>query len=334
MNKKCEKSAAIEIRLAVYAVYSSYTLMVIAGLVNFEIWKQILDLWEENISPDRLSLLAPHALRYSIIWPILQIATIINWPADRVFSYIVALLVIATARTVEGTRAKILNEKYRHQYPKLMIAIIFPVISLFMNGRLVFSFLGIAILVDALISWDLKLRGSITTLLRVTIAFWLTSVSTGTFGVAVSSVALWAITVATRIFRRSNLRNLMMVAAVLISFFAISPLVSAYAIKNINYYGGGLEGVYNMLGHGPGAYLKWLGPVGIALAGMFISPLVLLLLQWTATRGPTIAPQICVIASAISIGIFGYSTLLAMVPAVVLQLSIRSTLFRKVSAAP
>lgn len=307
------------LRLVAGFVVVAYVAAVATGFVGFAVWSQILDhpkqaLWEIRWTRDA------HALRYALMLPTLTAAEWLRMDVHRVFSYEVAALILLTARLLNRARTLATGDERRWSMERAGITIFFVLLSLSMNGRLSFALCGMALLLCAQVS---RLKGRLSNLrfcLWIAVAQLFTAVSSGTFSVALAALLVWAFFLVVSRLPAVRLRDLLATMAVLAGGVALVPVVRLYMAKNVGFYGGGWDGFVNMLNHGPGVYLYQSGPlVGALLAfgslGAVAFALIVLL------RKPIYAPAVLTIFCALSIGLFGYSTLMMGLPSVVFLVS-------------
>ncbi len=130
----------------------------------------------------------------------------------------------------------------------------FLILPLFMNGRLVFAFLGFTIMVSNFVSLVLKEASDVKIIVGVLAGVILTTVSSGTLIVGV----LYGCTILYYLFRHSEVSRLMKFISSL-CLLPIGIVIFDYSVlminRNIQYFGGGIEGVVNMLNHGAGRFL-------------------------------------------------------------------------------
>jgi hypothetical protein len=230
---------------------------------------------------------------------------------------VVAAVVLLTAHLVDRTRGLVVDELWRWHAGRAVSFVVFVGLSLFMNGRLSFAFLGMALLLYVLVRRGLGRASNLRTVVWFPLVLWLASVSSGTFTVALGTMTVWVVTLLFTRYPSVRLRDAVLLAPLAAGALALSPLVLLYVRKNVDFHGGGLQGFFNMLNHGPGMVIAMVGPeivaplatIGLLLGG-FVVALVL-------TRQRAIAPPTVAIVVAMSVGVFGFSTLLMGLPGLV-----------------
>lgn len=294
-------------------------------LKRFSVWTQILLL--EDADPVHLfNQFHAHTFRYSLMLPVIRLADYLGVDRDRVFSFAVCAMMIAVARLVASAAALCRSEAGAadsgRAYAPVMLA--FMTVSLVMNGRLVFAFLGMAIICRSQVAWVRGVRKSaLTCVFEQMLGVVLMSVSSGAFVVGVATVLSLLVYVPVGLLGR-DARHLRLLLFVGVPVFGVQPFVDVVVKKNLDMFGTGWDAVFAMLDHGPGVFLRVFDDVVLAFVGL--APLAALV-AFAAARavvrryqeGANDTPLIMAIAIALAVGVFGYSTLLTgLVPAVAL----------------
>lgn len=319
----------------VWAITLAYFGLIASGAKTFTVWSQITDL----MSADPIAVFATgniHALRYSVMYPVIWVADTLAVPADRVFSLALVVvfmtLGIVVSKTFSAVKAGHAG-RWRVYYPEFFS--FFAVVSFVMNGRIALAMLGLSTILLAQVKWQAGLDRSVWSLAGYTLlGIILSCVSTGTFLVAMFLAAIFTVVVPLSRWPIMHRDDLTLFGIGLAITLAVSPVIIVSAAKNLAFYGGGFDGALRMLGHGAGALL----PQDLTLLALV--GLVLMLMCWGylrrakrlfAKRAPT-GPIEAAALSVLLLGPFGYSTMLACLPAVALLA--RSQLPAIVSRAP
>jgi len=295
-----------------------YAIGIASGMVAFSMWTQILDLLAAGATLTTIDFAThSHALRFTLMWPVIQLAAITGAPVDTVFSWVVGAVVLLTAHLVDRTRSLVVDEAWRWHLGRAGTFLLFVGLSLFMNGRLSFAFLGMALLLYVLVRRGLQRASNLRTVVWFPLVLLLASVSSGTFTVALGTMLAWVVTLLLARYPSVRLRDAVLLAPVAAGALALSPLMQLYVLKNVDFYGGGIQGFFNMLNHGPGEFISVLGPeiiTPLALSGLLLGGFVVAVVL---TRRPAIAPPTVSVVVAAAVGVFGYSTLLMGLPGLV-----------------
>jgi hypothetical protein len=306
-------------RAALWLLVGGYAAGVGSGGIAFTLWSQITDMLEAGATLSTLDLSTnAHALRFALMWPVIQGAAAAGLPLDLVFGWTVGGVVLWTAHLVDRTRGLVVTEVRYWYAGRLAAFVVFLGLSLLMNGRLSFAFFGMALLLQTLVLRGLRLTSNLRTFIRFPLVLWLTSVSSGTFAVALGTMLVWSVMMLFARYPSVRLRDAVFLAALALGAVGVFPVLWLYVLKNVNFYGGGLRGFFNMLNHGPGKLIARLGPelvVPLALIGALMAGLVM---AFTLTRKPTIAPPSAAVLVALAVGLFGNSTMLMALPGAVI----------------
>jgi len=193
-----------------------------------------------------------------------------------------------------------------------------------MNGRLIAAFLGFSILIHLFVALfhGQSRMGSIKKFLIGCLGLVLTMVSSGTM-----SVALVYCLFSVYVLNYKQIKKIKFIKKALLTLVVISPviyIVLSYfwqmLIKNINFFGGGIEGFINMFSHGAGRLLILNGP-GLIIT--LIAGAVFVLLNMVYLRNAIITKYRYIpILAGINISLygllFGFSTGLMMIPPLIL----------------
>ena len=284
-----------------------YAIFCILGLVQFHLWSQVVFMWNSDFTFAE-KFFDFHGLRYFLVYPIFQIGQWLGLPYDRVFSVIVPALIFAIAYFSTAAIACV-NAPLAQPLRLLVFAgicLILIMLSLFMNGRLMFAFTGSAILTWAMLDWDNN-RDRIN-LMAVLAALFLSSVTSGTF--LIVTAAFYFFLALNVVFANPTVCRRRILVGYALLLVLLVPFLTMWLLKNVHFYGGGLAGLFNMLDHGYGMLLLqsyWLPLLAglVALAVLVYRFRVFLRRHW-------------ILASLVAIyfagGLFGYSTALVVLP--------------------
>lgn len=311
----------LPLRSIIFASYSVVmATLVLIGIKDFTIWEQVVYYWRLDVSLFALlGSASSHALRYAIVYPVFVVSDWLGVHYNLIFSYAMIAGFTFTLFLVASSAERVTGQRRLGNLPALVMAL--PIFALFMamNGRGGVAFLGYALVLKVLLDMHYTHRFRLGTAAGLTMGVLLCSVSSGTFTSAILAILVavgYEVVdyLARRNWRYVSKAMLVLLIATAVLLVAMSGFIAAGVVKNLQYYGGGLEGAVNMLNHGPGRVIMPLVTavgvvpllVGGALAGL--GGLVVL------SRLP-MPFLILLIASAVAIGIFGYFTLaLALVP--------------------
>lgn len=297
-----------------------YLALVATGVLQFKLWGQVTILWASGATPG-IVFSHVHGLRYLVVYWIFWLADVLGTSADYIFSLVVAVIILITARLVVDT-VEVLEAKPLRGYWfwSVTVGLLLMGLSVFMNGRISFSILGMAFLIYSLVRWEAGGMSAPRMLFIIVLAFLLSSVSSGTFLVGVIFLLAWLAFMILNWFILHSIkkRDLAMASLIMLALMIVAVPAMAYVIKNVSFYGGGTHGTIIMLTHGAGAIFNGLDILLTAytiLASLLFGTLLLFAtLAFRRYRAVLLA-----LATAIIGGLFGYSALATgIAPALVL----------------
>ena len=278
---------------------------------EFRLWSQVTYL-RGNIPNLGNLLIEAHLLRYMLVYPIFVLSDQTGINADKLFSAICFVMLFFTVRCC----TKMANYCFHkgELYFIIFFALLFLLISAFMNGRIIFAFLGFSYLLLAVQNWEKMNLSNFGLLSRIFPALFLCSVSSGTFLSCFNGLILWSF-----VFINRTKRSIFYY--ILILLFVFSPILKLYLLKNINFFGGGFVGFVNMLSHGVGKIFLVIGFDSLIFLILIFANLTIIgisLLYYDRYH----RLYFIFLGSSIASGFFGYSTLsLAIVPASIIMAS-------------
>jgi hypothetical protein len=304
--------------LPVWGLSALFVLYIASGFKTFTVWDQItrfagagpFDLFETGHI---------HALRFAVMYPVIWFAHQFGLHVDRTFSFALIPVFIGIGVLLAKTCSVIRRGHtgdWRVYFPELFG--FFAVLSYAMNGRMALAMLGLTIIIHAQTKWQARVGGSAMGLaLSLALGLALMSVSTGTFLVGVFlAVTFTVVLPLTKMpaIRKADLWLLVLGLAVLAAAY---PLALRAIVKNLEHFGGGLDGLVRMLSHGAGVVLPpdlWLlgllALVGLAFGLVYVRRAVTLYRE----RSPAGPVELGAI-SVLFLGPFGFSTMLVSLPA-------------------
>lgn len=297
-------------------------LLVEGGLIEFDFIPQAKYLLDINSSVFYwFSNGHVHAVRLLIAYPGYLLSEFLNVELNKGFSYytilmftMIFLLIVDTLQTLKKQNIPFLLEI------KMFIALIpLIILPLIMNGRLIAAYLGFIILIRIFIDlFSEKQKGRIEIFSFGLVGLILTMVSSGTM-----TVAFIYILFLTYIFNKGKLNRKMFVKRSLLITIVFSPVIYAIfsyfwlmLMRNINYYGGGLNGVINMFNHGAGKFLM-LNNISVAAILIFAFIILsqnIIVLRKILKKQYKVAPLIIAVNISLYGLLFGFSTGLIMIP--------------------
>lgn len=231
-------------------------LLVASGIKHFTLNGQAWDMWRDfGYDPLRALLIGhPHGLRYLVYYPVFALAGAFGAAPDFVFSFTCVFAVFALAYFADRVLFDLWGHK-GHIFHRDIITIALFSLSLLMNGRLIFAFLGYMLVIFVAVNWFGRRHWGVKHFAFLVFACILTGVSSGTLVIAMALVAgIFAISVldAPAVLVRN--RQVPISIFIVLLLFSIPTLIGIK--KNLDYYGGGEHAVIKMLDHGAGGDVK------------------------------------------------------------------------------
>jgi len=285
----------------------------------FMIWPQITYLWQGNINPFlEFSDIGPHALRYTVIYPVLLLSELLGVHYDIVFSYFVIIVYFCTCVFVSKTIKLYSFNESSFNYSVVFVALIIEALMFLMNGRMTVSLLGYSIVIFYICKMHVHGQVNIQSLIALILGFTLCGVSSGAIISALSLYLYYMITSTYNLLStgrfKSYLKNLVIIS---LTFYIFIEILISMIDKNLNFYGGGFGGFLEMLNHGYGVILYSLNGLQILLIAVSIFVFGLVYMMYYYTGRLSLLASMLIIS--ICCGAFGYSTLaMAVIPAILL----------------
>lgn len=281
-----------------------------SGIKLFLPWDQVKEMHSFNMHP---FLLAghPHFYRYLVTYP----GFILDGFSSPETGFSIYVSVFFALNAFLWARLYIRIHKVR---PPFFLLLLFIAVHFTMNGRGVFAWTAWLLAMEICLNIHESRFKPVRGLLLVFFSLWLASVSTGVFIVVFSLITLF-------ILRSIHFRNafrgfswihaLALATAIVLVYTASQYFVSAI-MKNVDYYGGGWNGVLSMLDHGLGRYT--LNPVVIVLVlNIMIAFSIIFLFIMKNSKLNT--PVTYFIVIPLMGGLFGITVLTLIIPAILLK---------------
>lgn len=301
--------------LIIVLAWLAFAALLASGLKSFSIWEQVLDIHAQGQTLAELyDARHPHFLRYVVAFPIFWLSDASGLSDDVVFNA-VCLALLPTLIVL--LRSIMTNS--RSDAPSAVrvaaIALLVFFVAYYMNGRGLFSLVGYAMILLALKRLFVSRTWSVTSFLLCLLGTLLCSVSSGVFAVAFAFMALAALFAMFGPFAITTRSRILTAVCVLVIFGLFQEFLFIGIVKNLDFYGGGLDATWDMLQHGPGRFLALINPelllLTIPMIAMTIYILMLLIRRLSATDAVAVLGLITAVAG----GMYGLSTLsVALVP--------------------
>jgi len=302
-----------------------FFLFCVFGVSGYELWGQVVYLWESKVGISKL-LFHPHGMRFLLVLPIFVVSDWLAISYNWLFSCVMPLIITVTSffigSTVEWINHGLSRKKKKTLFFYISLSLI--LLSMFMNGRIMFAVMGSSIILNIFVKWDRKSFFGI--LIPGLISMFLCSVSSGTFIVAFLSFYTFLVFKYIQSYwcSRKNLELFFVFFAILI---VVLPLLKVLALKNVNYYGGGLAGFFNMMNHGLGSVFLNIDSLHLYLRSLVAFCCFWLLFLWLPHCRKIWTPLFLIVFSMIG-GLFGISTMMLVIPPLIVIFCITIINFR------
>lgn len=273
------------------------------GLKTFEAWPQVIDLWEAEVSP--LFLVGhPHFFRFLVAYP----GFLIEEKLPN-FGFSIYVTCFFASNVTLWRRLSLLCQDRR---PPAWAWAVFLLAHMFMNGRGVIAWTAWLICAILCVRLSRRESGGMTHLLLLALTCWLAAVSTGVFIVTVVSLFVFYVQGRRRAVHRSKTSLLLSILLGVPLFTIVADYFWDSLQKNLEFYGGGLAGVFNMLRHGLGVVLFESNAILVLV--IFLVGLALILLTFLGMHGKRWTPVQKLIFFAFCGGVFGFTVLTLVIP--------------------
>ena len=239
--------------------------MIRLGLVNYPMISQAFDLYRST--PDVLTWLKAgnvHAPRLLVSYPGVLLSYVCSVPLDTGMSLFTALLFWFTYTNMGCAVEEVEQDLPGRNWLPALLLLPMMVLSLIMNGRLVFAMCGYSLALVTVLRAKRMPVFRLSALLPLVLAVLLCAVSTGTLIVCIATSGLLLLSLCGKALAKKPLLPIILGLAVL----AVLPYIGRMIAKLFAFYGPGLQGIFGILQHGAGAIL----------VRMFASPVTWVLL--------------------------------------------------------
>ncbi len=299
----------------------------LAGIVQFTFFPQAYDLYKINRSLFFwLSTGHLHAVRLMIAYPAVWISDMNSLELDAAFTIysciaftLIGFFFLRILKQIKGLTA----------FNRGIGLLILMTLALIMNGRLIYAFLGIILILDAEWKYREDKKGIIQLKISEIIGLILTMVSSGTMTITaifivIVNIVQWIQSDGKRQRRELFVVNVILLYPFLDKFF---PYFIRFLIKNIDYYGGGFNGAIGVMQHGFGKLFysdnKSIYIIIVAVALVIVFMNMVLFIKYVIHKRHQYFFILLITNLCVYGGVFGFSTgLLALLPVIALILAV------------
>lgn len=284
-------------------------LLIVFELKKFSPWDQVSLLWESEANILLLLLGGhPHGPRFAISYPGFILEQKINGLGFSLYIFLYCFINFYLFKTILNVFLK--------KNLTLISSVVFASAHLLMNGRGVIAWT--AWLLCIWVCFSITNRNNSITKMTIlgALSCFLATVSTGVFILIAIAYAFFV----GRIFWGGGIGMKKLIIGVppvfLVASFTIDYFILAID-KNIEFYGGGFEGMLNMLDHGMGAFFND-SSILILFVAIVMASCVLASLSYLILGGRTYVIEklgsLCFMC-----GLFGYTVLTLIIPVMLMK---------------
>lgn len=309
----------MKVRTSTLIILSLLAALTLSGVKEFSDWPQVQELWQGHATPASL-MGHPHLFRYLVAYPGLVLEE--AYP-ELGFSLYCALFMVINASIWSA-----IVRKTQLVSPSYLTWGIFILAHMFMNGRGVIAWSAWLLSISLCIDLSRATEPVKWPVVRGTVACFLGAVSTGVFVIVLFSIFVFFLdrwkAGGVKLKNLKNLKGLLVLLMLVpCSYVFVSYFIVAIE-KNLDFFGGGLHGLIQMLGHGTGKiflsedsldlgmgmalFMVLAVPVGSLAALMFFF-------------GPPIRPIRKLLIISIAGGLFGFTVLTLAIPLILCETS-------------
>jgi membrane protein implicated in regulation of membrane protease activity len=288
----------------------------ISGIKVFDSWGQVNELWESEINP-LLLIGHPHMPRYLVAYP----GFLLDERLPGIgFSFYIAVFVAINFVLFRAVALLAIQRK-----PSLPIYLVFAAIHLAMNGRGAIAWAGWLLCIWVCHKISMNIDRPASQLGWVALSCWLASVSTGVFIVVVMTFLFFILRHHRPTQQVSLTRRVIILCLAVPLGYAVLEYFLIAVEKNIDFYGGGMSGAFNMLAHGLGVVFLEINLGSIVLLWFIAYGAVVVAFAAISSRR-RFSPLACLILLPVFGGLFGFTVLTLVIPPLLLRLQGRRRL--------
>ena len=241
------------------------------------------------------------------MFPLMRISDLLYINYDIIFSVLCLIIINIIISNILEIRNVLLNNKKNNS----VIFLIIFTFSLLMNGRLIFSFLGITLLFFSFIYYDIKKTNLIKSILFLFFGFIFSSVSSGTQLVYAMTIFFYFLIKVGSDIRKTNLYDYISILFLLFNGLILNEILFSSIYVNLAYYN---YSIFDMLNHGFGKYLDILLFILILLPIFILFIMIIIKNKFLISLNYKIIFYLAVLISTTIGGIFGYSAFIFGIP--------------------
>lgn len=235
-----------------WGAFFAYLIAILLNMKSFQMWSQVQVLHEMGLQINLKSIyFHPHGLRYALVYPIYLVAELLNVSPDKILSLAVVGMCGVISFTLSHSFA--MYQKVRNLWEiKFFVFAFFAVLSIFMNGRLIFGLCSYSILIYSFFLFEKQhdRKHHLQAACLVLVALFFSSISSGVaisfFAICFSTAFIYLVTT----FKRGMKFNKLLACYMTTLFLLYTPIIFCLVNKNLKYFGNGYDAILSMTQHG------------------------------------------------------------------------------------
>jgi hypothetical protein len=295
-------------RISTLTILLLLAILTLSGVKEFAAWPQVLELWQAQATPASLAS-HPHLFRYMVAYPGLLLEEALPGLG---FSLYCCVFMVLNASVWSS-----IVRKTQFASPSYLVWGVFFLVHMFMNGRGVIAWSAWLLCVSLCIDLSRAAVPVKWSMIRGGVACFLGAVSTGVFVIVLFSIVVF-------LFQRwkaggvrlRSIKSLLLLLMLIPCGYVFGSYFFVAVEKNLDYYGGGMEGLFHMLGHGMGKiFLSDDGVIIALVLGLPVGSIAALVLFFA----PPIRPLRKLLIISIAGGLFGFTVLTLAIPLILCE---------------
>jgi hypothetical protein len=275
----------------------------------FESWEQVSILWDGAVNP-LLLIGHPHLPRYLVAYPGFLLQEILP-----IYGFSIYISIFFAFNVLLLTKLALLVNQ---RQPSILVILSFIAAHLAMNGRGVIAWTSWLICLWVCLKVNKKIARPLTQFGWIVLSCWLAAVSTGVFILVMAAFIFSLFRIMSSGEKTKSARKLFAFLLIIPIGYALLEYLLIAIQKNVEFYGGGIDGVFNMLQHGLGVIFINLTPINLLM--LFILGFFVIFVMAFVILGRSLTDLERFIALPLLGGFFGFTVLTLAIPPMLLHL--------------
>jgi len=224
------------------------------NLFDFKLWSQVEDIRKNILRKEYdteflLTSFDPHFPRYLLVQPVYRLADAWEINSNTIYTSLLSALLILLPTYVYICMIRAHADRKTSLAAYFLFLSVYLTLGTLMNGRILWAHIGITLIATHPVFYESKkahFKSSLLSFFHLFIGMLAASVSSGTLLAAYLSTAILIV----RDFFTETLKNRFTIYPKITVIILFSPWILIGAIKNIDFYSGGIEGLSRICAHG------------------------------------------------------------------------------------